>query len=229
MTRQVVESVQREPKLSQLVPSYEQFVERLRGRLVEPLPGAAAQRRMEPELSYGRHTHEPPPNARRAAVAVLLYPRGDEWLLPLVVRPETMTEHAGQVGLPGGRVEPFETSQPAALRELEEELGVPRDKVEVIGRLSELFLFVSNFAVTPWLVASRDAPVFVPSEREVCEVLEIPVAWLGDERSRSQFRNQRAGIEFTAPCFLWRGHPIWGATAIMLSELADVVGDALRD
>ena len=183
-------------------------------------------------MSFGRHTHAPPADARQAAVTMLLYPPPvaeagsllyDRWLLPLVVRPETMTDHAGQIALPGGRVEPGESSETAALRELEEELGVPADGLDVIGPLSTISLFVTNFAVTPWVVASRERPELRAYEREVCGVLELPLAWLREAANVSSFRYRNRGIEFNAPCFKWQGYCIWGATAIMLSELAEVI------
>lgn len=213
--------------------SQDAFFEQLRRRLAGPLPGAAAQRRMEPELSYGRHTHVPPATARQAAVALVMYPaeaagtgetQRQNWLLPLVVRPATMTDHAGQIGLPGGCVEPGESSEQAALRELQEELGIDPAQVELLGPLSSVYLFVTNFAITPWLGVCRGVPRFIPNAGEVEQVLHVPLAWLSQRANVSTYRHCTRGIEFTAPCYAWEGHPIWGATAIMLSEFAELVG-----
>ena len=104
---------------------------RLRDRLAEPLPGRCAQARFEPELAYGRHSGPAPSSARQAAVVVLLYEHAGEWTTPLTVRPAHLTNHAGQVSLPGGLVEPGETTAAAALRELEEELGVATSETAV--------------------------------------------------------------------------------------------------
>src|SRR5687768_9711616 len=97
------------------------------------LPGRAAQAKFEPQLSYGRHFGPAPDNARLAAVMILLFPDGEDWRLPLVLRPVSLTAHGGQIGLPGGAVDPGESSDQAALRELTEELGVGAEGVELLG------------------------------------------------------------------------------------------------
>ncbi len=186
-------------------------------------PRREAQRLMEPALSYGRHFGPPTHRARPAAVVVLLYPTDQGWHLPLTVRPTTLRGHAGQISLPGGVVEPGETSEAAALRELEEELGVARDGAQLLGRLSPLYVFVSEFQISPWVAAVAQRPPFQPSPGEVSELLEIPLAHLLDPASRGVHHRRQRGIELTAPHFLWGRHRIWGATAMILSELAAVV------
>jgi len=205
------------------------MLSQLRQRLQQPLPGRAAQAMFEPGLSYGRHYDRAPASAREAAVAVLLYPYAGSWLLPLTVRPETMSEHAGQISLPGGMVEPGEESSRAALRELWEELGVAAADVELLGKLSPLYVFVSNFAVQPWVLAAARRPEFVPNLSEVSELLEVPLAQLCDPASCGRRVWRRRGIEFSAPCLEWQGHAIWGATCMILGELAAVIADAEAD
>lgn len=184
------------------------------------LPGREAQRRLEPGLCYGRHFGPPTHRARQAAVVALLYPHAGGWHLPLTVRPTTLRGHAGQISLPGGVIEPGEASEAAALRELEEELGVPRGKVRLLGRLSPLYVFVSEFQISPWVAATAARPRFQPSPDEVSEMLEMPLAHLLDPANRGAHRRWQRGIELTAPHFLWGRHRIWGATAMILGELA---------
>lgn len=190
------------------------------------LPGREVQRRLEPGLCYGRHFGPPTHRARSAAVVALFYPTDEGWRLPLTVRPVTLRGHAGQISLPGGVVEPGESSEAAALRELEEELGVPRGEVRLLGRLSPLFVFVSEFLISPWVAAVEATPLFQPSPAEVGELLEVPLAHLLDPGSQGSHRRRQRGIEITAPHFLWGRHRIWGATAMILSELVAVVGDS---
>src|SRR5262245_5387182 len=95
---------------------------------------------MAPELSYGRHRGPAPYTARAAAVVLLLFRRGGRWHIPLTERPATLAHHAGQISLPGGAVDAGESSNDAAIRELNEELGYD-EPIEVLGRLSDCYVF----------------------------------------------------------------------------------------
>jgi 8-oxo-dGTP pyrophosphatase MutT (NUDIX family) len=188
-------------------------------RLKTPLPGRAAQARFEPELAYGRHFAWPLAGARRAAVVMLLYRQHDRWHLPLALRPSTLSSHGGQIGLPGGVIEPGETSAQAALRELQEELGIEPASVELLGKLSPLYVFVSNFLVQPWIGRLEVPAQFIASPLEVAEVLQVPLAHLLDRQHMGRYHRQARGIRFTAPTICFDDHCIWGATAMMLGEL----------
>jgi 8-oxo-dGTP pyrophosphatase MutT (NUDIX family) len=201
------------------------FVEWLRARLQGPMPPCAARSRFAPSLSYGRHFGPAPATARDAAVIILFYQADDQWRLPLTLRPETMMAHAGQISLPGGEIEPGETSQAAALRELEEELGVPATSVEILGSLSPLYVFVSNFLVTPWVAMAAKPIAFRPNPGEVAEVLDASVAWLADPANHGVSQYHRGDLEFSAPHFSWGEHRIWGATGMILGELTALLDE----
>jgi 8-oxo-dGTP pyrophosphatase MutT (NUDIX family) len=201
---------------------------RLAERLAAPLPGRAAQSLFEPELSFGRHYAPPPTDARTAAVIALLFRRQGKWYLPLTVRPETMADHAGQVSLPGGMIEPDENAEQAALRELDEELGVQQDGVEIIGRLSPLYLFVSHFSVEPCVGLLHAAADFHPSPTEVAQLLEVPLGHLLDEGNRGGHQRDFHGLGFHAPHIRFQNHVIWGATAMILGELIAVLREIWR-
>src|SRR5258708_19953746 len=85
------------------------------------------------------------------------------WRLPLIVRPEHLEHHAGQIGLPGGMIESNESPAEAALRELHEELGVPSHEVELLGPLSPLYVYVSDNYVVPCVPFAARAPTFTPN------------------------------------------------------------------
>lgn len=187
------------------------------------LPGREAQRELEPALCYGRHFGPPTCRARAAAVAILLYPHAGEWHLPLTVRPGTLPAHAGQISLPGGAMAAGENSSQAALRELEEELGVPPREVTLLGQLSPIYVFVSEYLVTPWAAVVSTRPQFHPSAEEVSELLEVPLARLVDPAYRGLHTRRQRGIELRVPHFVFGHHHIWGATAMILNEFAALV------
>ncbi len=200
----------------------EMFIERWRTRLAQPLPGRAAQSRMAPDLSYGRHSDPPAWNARPAAVLALFYRQGNQWRLPLTVRPAHLSAHAGQICLPGGAIQEDESIEQAALRELQEEIGIAPEGVQLLGRLSPINLFVSNFSVTPCVAMTEAAPQFVLEPGEVNEVIELPLERLLDPAARGHDRIPGRAIPLSAPFYEYQGHRIWGATAMMLSELAAI-------
>ncbi len=205
----------------------ELLIERWRERLGQPLPGRAAQSRMAPDLSYGRHSDRPAWNARPAAVMALLYRRGKRWQLPLTVRPPHLNDHAGQICLPGGALQAGETPDEAALRELREEVGVGPEGVQIVGSLSRINLFVSNFSVTPCVAVTSEAPQFAVDPGEVAELIELPLDALLDPCIRGHDRIPGRAIPISAPFYEFDGHRIWGATAMMLSELAAVWRETL--
>lgn len=155
---------------------------------------------------------------------LLLYPHAGQWHVPLTLRPTSMANHAGQISLPGGMIERGESSRRAAQRELTEELG-PSDGIEFLGRLSEFYVWISNFVVTPWVAYVPHRPAWQPNPAEVQEVIELPVAHLLDPRHRGELLIERDSYQFTAPCYLWQEHRVWGATSMMLCELATILGE----
>jgi 8-oxo-dGTP pyrophosphatase MutT (NUDIX family) len=203
--------------------------DRLVTRLKEPLPARAAQEPHAVEMSFGRHFGPPRFDARSAAVMVLLYRDADasDLTLPLIVRPLESPYHAGQVSLPGGAVEEHEAMSDAALRELNEELGISADSVHVIGTLSPLYVFSSNHYVTPVVGVVSARPVFRPNPREVARVLETPVSYLIDPANSSSFERRFGAMKLRAPCWYWDGEPVWGTTAMVLAEAVAVTCEAL--
>jgi HAD superfamily hydrolase (TIGR01509 family) len=179
-------------------------------------------------MSYGRHAGPAPASSRAAAVILLLFRRDDtaggagDWHLPLIERPATLTRHGGQISLPGGAVEPGESSSDAALRELDEELGFD-GPLEILGRLSDCYVFASDFAITPWVAAASCEPQWRPHDCEVQAVVELPLPLLLDDRSIGQTTIERGPLVFRAPCLKLGTSCVWGATSVIVDELAVVL------
>ena len=194
------------------------LIEQLTSRLGQPLPGRKAHRQWKSELAYGRQAGPASHNNRDAATLILLYQNKDCWHVPLTVRPAHLPDHGGQVSLPGGMVETGETAETAALRELEEELRIPRDQVSVLGPLSPLFVFVSNFRIWPFVAVHHGVCLMRPNTQEVAQLLEIPLTHLADSEQKSYQQMSRDGVVFRATGMWHRDQFIWGATAMILGE-----------
>jgi len=188
--------------------------------------------RFAPELSYGRHFGPPPHDARPAAVIALLFPRHGHWHIALTVRHAELGKHGGQISLPGGSVDAGETTGDAARRELFEELGVA-ESVQLLGELSGSYVYVSNFRVTPWLAATNVTPAWQPHDREVERVVEVPLELLVDSSCLGTTTIERGPVTFRAPCYWVGADCVWGATSIILGQLAGLLRriseDSTRD
>lgn len=204
----------------------ENFIHHLRSNLERPLPGRAAQYKMAHAV---RHSHiEAPADARLAAVLALLYPKNDQWHIVLIERESSNPNdrHGGQIGLPGGRYEAEdEIMKNTALREAEEEVGVDASSVEILGQLSDLYIPVSNFLVYPFVGFATYTPSFIPQADEVKAILEVPFSLFLDPANLRK-TNMKLAQNITlrdVPFFNIFGKIVWGATAMMLSELLEVI------
>ena len=191
----------------------ERWLERLSARLAQPRSIGPVEARFGSQPAGQRRYDAPPEGARAAAVLALLYPHHGQWHLPLTLRPSHMADHAGQISLPGGAIEPGETSPQAALREFHEELGGDDCPIWLLGRLSPLYVHHSNFQITPWVGFSRQRPEMRPNPAEVEQLLEIPLAHLLDPANLGSHQRWRDGRPYTAPHFTWQTHRIWARPA----------------
>lgn len=184
-----------------------------------PLPGRAAHSLLSP-LSI--RDYDPPASGyREAAVMFLIYPRDGEWHTVYIERSRNQPKdkHAGQISLPGGKVEVSDADYAAAAcRELEEEIGVPRSTVEVIRPLSDLYIIPSNFMVYPYIGIIDYTPDFVLQPSEVESIIEIPLA---EVRALSVTRDDldvRGQAMRDVPYYDLKGHVLWGATSMITAE-----------
>lgn len=163
-----------------------------------------------------------PDNAKKSAVLLLFYPEENGLHFPLIERTAYPGVHSKQIGLPGGA---WEQSDPdyiaTALRETEEEIGVSRQNIEVLGLLSSLYIPPSNFWVQPVVGFIQARPAFVPDPNEVEQVITAALSPLLGENAAVESKVQHSsGMHLTVPSYIIGGHVVWGATAMMISEVA---------
>jgi len=205
-----------------LNPQADILSHQLKKQLEKRLPGSISHIKMLPsgrvlELPSGQlHYHE-------SAVLILLFPYREQIQICLIRRPGTMKNHAGQIAFPGGKREKEDADLiRTALREAYEEIGVPGESVEIIGELTSVYVQVSGFLIKPVLGWLKEKPLLKIDASEVDEVIFISLEELADQENRCEkWIDTRTG-PVSAPGFEINGSFIWGATAMMLAELADI-------
>ncbi len=161
---------------------------------------------------------------RQAAVLAVLYPDEEGTGVLLTKRKETLKKHAGQISFPGGKQEANESLKETALRETEEEIGLPPHNIDLLGALSPLYINVSNFCVFPFVGAVQHMPAaLVPQDTEVERILKVPLHNLADPAILKEEIWTLRGQKMTIPYYAYEQETIWGATAMMLAELLHVI------
>ena len=160
-------------------------------------------------------------NAKEAAVLCLIYPRNKRSYVVFILRNAYPGVHSRQIGFPGGRREEYDESFiSTAIRETEEEIGVNGNDIKAITHLSRLFIPPSNFIVYPFLGLMEDEPVFKPEPSEVDDIIEVELDHILDENCISTKKLSTSYAKnINVNCFQYQDKVIWGATAMILSEL----------
>ena len=168
--------------------------------------------------------------AKTAGVMALFYPNQKaETHLVLILRKTYKGVHSNQVGFPGGKYEDADDNlMITALRATEEEVGVPMDKVNVIKTISPLYIPPSNFMVHPYLGLMDTTPEFIKQDDEVEDILEIHLQdFLNDDNIITTNVQTSLNVRVDVPAFKLNGHIVWGATAMMLGEIKDLLKQVL--
>lgn len=192
------------------------------------LPGETVQFKMAPieRLQELKRVAREKNTAKRAGVLSLFYPSEDfETRLILILRKTYKGVHSAQVGFPGGKLEDGdENIQDAALRETEEEVGIARETISVIKKLTEIYIPPSNFFVQPFLGITTALPKFVPQEEEVEALIEVSLRdFMDDINIITQTLSTSYAESIEVPAFKLNGHIVWGATAMMLNEVRELL------
>jgi len=197
------------------------------------LPAASSHEKMMPferkELLKKINLKER--NPKEAAVLMLFYPKNSQTHLVLIVRNSYPGVHSDQIAFPGGKFELEDVDfQTTALRETEEEIGISPEKIEIVKEFSSLYIPPSNFMVYPFLGICKEEIQFVPNTAEVAAIIELPLEVFRDDSivTTENLSTSYAPL-IAVPAFRIEEHVVWGATAMILSELKDVLNLVLFD
>jgi 8-oxo-dGTP pyrophosphatase MutT (NUDIX family) len=164
------------------------------------------------------------PRTRRAAVLLPLFQDRDEGYVLFTRRTDTVEHHKGQISLPGGSEDAADADARAtALRETEEELGIPPAQVEILGALNDVYTVVSGFVITPFVgIIPYPSPLRV-NPHEIAEVLTVPLATFRDPGRLRVEEREREGERMKVYFYYHGTHEIWGATGRIMKDFVDTV------
>ena len=203
-----------------------EYIEKL-GYLLknEPLPGTKAHSLMLPEYRFPQEFYiNQQKNAKKSSVLILLYSTNEGIKTVLIKRSEYKGVHSGQISFPGGQLEKTDSSLTfTAIREANEEIGIDASKVEVIGYLSKLYIPPSNFEVLPVVAFYNSKPQFKIDKTEVDKTIEVKLELLMDDNTKQNTEINLHSLKFTTPCYNINGNIVWGATAMIISELLEIL------
>ena len=193
--------------------------------LKQPLPGDVAHRELAPISSSVRiSAYNDNPNPKQSAVCILLYKKQNEVYFVLTKRHVYEGFHSGQISFPGGKMEKADADlEQTALRETEEEVGIPRTAMQVFGSLTSVYIPPSGFIVHPYVAMIHTEPVFNPDSFEVYQLIEVPVDKLINPESLVKRELKISSGAINVPCFDFDGEIVWGATAMMLNEFRQLL------
>ena len=167
----------------------------------------------------------PPGPLIRAAVLVPIIDRGEAHLV-FAQRSDRVGQHAGQISFPGGRIDPEDADDlQAALREAHEEVALPPTSVEPLGMLDDTETFATQYVITPWVGLVRGAVAWQPDGHEIERVIEVPVRALLERGCFRVEQWERAGVVREVYFYEYQDTTIWGATARILKQYLDLVGE----
>ncbi len=201
------------------------MTEKIWTALYHILPGEKAHRLMAPQPKFiegieGIHDTSPV----NSAVLILVVPYENELAIPFIRRTKAGKYHGGQIALPGGKMEKEDKNTlQTALRECHEEIGVPENSVSVVGVLSDIYIPLSNYNITPIVGTTLKLPEFIPSVDEVENILLIKLSELFNDANKTTHTFTRHDHSIVAPGYKIGDNFIWGATAMIIAELEQLM------
>ena len=191
--------------------------------LDQELPGADSHIKMIPpgrKLSIQENELE---RVRYSSVLFHLFPIDGEIYTCLTKRNQQMKNHPGQISFPGGKIEHGEDARSTALREAQEEVGITPNEVSILGRLSELYIPVSKFSISPFIGWSDQKPDFTLNKDESEKLILFPIEQFINKPIIKHMELETITGPLTVPYYPFEGEIIWGATAMIMAEFFDLL------
>lgn len=210
--------------------SFDQFISKISDTIDKKLPGQHAHKKLQPYYASARNfTFPTNPFAKKSAVMILLFPKDGKINVVFIERPANTGVHSKQISFPGGGREKtdknyFET----ALRETQEEIGIDASNIKIIGKLTKVYVAASNYLIQPIIGYINEVPVYKTNIDEVASVIELPLDYLIHSEIKEKPIRSAIGIELQAPYYDVYNKTLWGATAMITSELVDVAATVLE-
>lgn len=210
---------------------FTEFIKYIPKILNQQLPALTAHAKMAPasRLPTLEPEYYKDNNPRQSAVMMLFYPKNDQAHLVLIKRNAYPGVHSSQISFPGGKAEPEDAGlADTALRETFEEVGVQPEAIDVVMPFTQIYIPPSNFLVAPFLGVAMQEPVFKPNPDEVVSLIELPLDVFLDDSIVVEAEMQTSyASKSRVPAFKVEEHIVWGATAMILSELKETIKSVL--
>ena len=192
--------------------------------------GLHAQKELAPDNRISEINTSNKKNIRYASVMALVYPKQGLMHFALILRTQYKGKHSGQIAFPGGKKDETDNNHwEAAVREVEEEIGIKSTEFKLLKELTCLYVPVSNFKVHPYLAFSEKELNFKIQEAEVEKLIEVPLDYFLFKSNVEQIKvRTSANTTIDAPAFIYENHKIWGATAMILNELKTLFIDSVE-
>jgi len=203
------------------------FIKNLSHRLSKNLPGKLAHDIMmvRPRLPFPKFNLDK--KGIPASVLILLFPKNNQWHFFLTKRAYTVNHHKGQISLPGGVLETGESLESAALRETQEEIGVDKKNIHLIGALSSFYIPVSGFEMFPFIGWVKNKPKISINNKEVDQIFSSSIQEFMLEKTQKIKKDTLRGFPVNIPYFEMNGEIVWGATSMVLAEFKLILKEVL--
>lgn len=194
---------------------------KIKSALKGTLPGMESHYKMLPPERELKAAPKDKHKVKSSSVLLLLFREDNKLMVCLIKRPSHMKHHAGQIALPGGKIEDGESISETALRETFEEIGVNTDSIEILGQLSDFYVEVSRFQIFPVVGWINKKVEFVLNPNEVEKLIFFPIDKFSEPFHQIELETLTGKLN--VPCIKYNGEIIWGATAMILSEFSDLI------